>query len=199
MSPFEQFCIWFGQFVLTVLLADFLSGFFHWLEDAYGTPDTPVLGRIYVRPNIRHHHAPRSFLRHNWLQSSWDLLLVGIGIVLVAWWQDQLTWQVWLFVVLAANANQFHKWAHQTPAENGPVIAFLQELHLLQTPQQHAGHHTNPKNSCYCVLTNLTNPFLDGLRFWDGLEWLVWKLTGVRRRVDTSNPGNGPAPEWLSR
>jgi ubiquitin-conjugating enzyme E2 variant len=41
-----------------ILLADFLTGVFHWLEDAYGTEDTPVLGPLVIKPNIVHHHYP---------------------------------------------------------------------------------------------------------------------------------------------
>jgi ubiquitin-conjugating enzyme E2 variant len=172
------------EVVVTVLLADFVSGFFHWLEDAYGREDWPITGRLVTRPNIIHHREPRYFTRHNWFQSSWDLLCLGLILLLGAWALGWLTWQVGLFVFLGVNANQVHKWAHRTAAENGVVITLLQRIGLAQTPRHHAGHHTDPKNSHYCVLTNLLNPIFDRMRVWDGLEWLIRASFGIQRRPD---------------
>ena len=181
-----------------ILLADFLTGVFHWLEDAYGTEDTPVLGPLVIKPNIVHHHYPRFFTKLTWWQSSWDLLLVGALIIGVAAWAGVLTWHVWLFVILCVNANQVHKWSHQTRAENGPVVSFLQDCWILQTPRQHALHHTDPKNTYYCPLTNLLNPALEAVRVWDCLESVIEALTGATHRKDASNRGEGPAPAWVA-
>ena len=180
-----------------ILLADFLTGVFHWLEDAYGTEDTPVLGPLVIRPNIVHHHYPRFFTKLTWWQSSWDLLLIGALIIGVAAWAGVLTWHVWLFVILCINANQVHKWSHQTRSENGPVISFLQDYWILQTPRQHALHHTDPKNTYYCPLTNLLNPALEFIGLWPKLEAVIEAVTGATHRQDASNRGEGPAPDWV--
>jgi ubiquitin-conjugating enzyme E2 variant len=182
------------EIIATVLIADFVSGFFHWLEDAYGREHWLITGSLVTRPNILRHHEPRYFTRHTWLQSSWDLLCVAIAILLAAWFFGLLTWQVWLFAVLGANANQIHKWAHRTPAENGFIISTLQRIRLVQTPRHHACHHTDPKNSHYCVLTDFLNPVLDGIRFWERLEGLIWMMFRVRRRPDTSVALPTPPP-----
>ncbi len=187
------------QVVALVLAADLMGGFFHWLEDAYGDPDMPVLGARVIRPNILHHHHPRLFLKNNWWQSSWDLLLVAAVGVVVAGWAGVLTWRVGLFAALTANMNQFHKWGHGTRKENGPVVTFLQGIRLLQTVRQHSRHHTDPKDSAYCVVTDVLNPVLDRIRFWATLESFIWKTTGIRRRPDTSVRGQGPAPQWVSQ
>jgi plasmanylethanolamine desaturase len=176
------------QAIATIVIADFFSGFFHWLEDAYGHEDFPVTGRLFTVPNILHHHNPRYFVRHSWLQSSWDLALFCALIVFVAWLFGLLSWQVWLLAILGANANQIHKWAHRSRHENGPLISFLHDCRLVQSPAHHAGHHTNPKSSHYCVLTDFVNPVLDRIGFWGGLERLVAVLFSVSRRVDTSIP-----------
>lgn len=174
------------HFIGVVLLADFLSGFFHWLEDSYGREDFPITGRLYTKPNILHHHEPRHFVRHNWLQSSWDLALLSVVLVAVAWLFHALTWQVWLFAFLASNANEFHKWAHRTRRENGPFISWLHDLRLLQAPRHHAQHHANPKSSHYCVITNFLNPVLEWFCFWRALEWGLYRLFGLRKRPDPS-------------
>jgi hypothetical protein len=185
------------KFIGTVLAADFVAGMIHWLEDAYVREDTPLIGKWIARPNIVHHHYPRYMTRFNWWHTSWDLLLVATLVTLGAWALGLLTWEVGLFAVIAANANEFHKWAHRSRKENGPVISFLQDIRLLQTSKHHALHHTDPKNSHYCTTTNVLNPVLDGIRFWNGLEWALAHTVGLKRREDTSLRGHGPGPTWL--
>ena len=187
------------QAAATVLVADLATGTLHWAEDAYGHPDTPLFGKLFIRPNIVHHHFPRYFLKKSWWQSSADLLLVNAAIIGVAASLGWLTWHVWLFCFLAANSNHIHKCAHRTRKENGPIISALQRWGILQNPAHHAIHHTDPKASRYCVITNLVNPVLDGLHFWAGLEWVIAKTTGLKRRPDTSVAGSGAvAPDWLA-
>src|ERR1051326_1002126 len=67
------------QIVLIAALADFVAGFIHWIEDAYFTEHTPVIGPAFIRPNILHHHQPRYFTRLSWWQSSKDLLFAGVA------------------------------------------------------------------------------------------------------------------------
>jgi ubiquitin-conjugating enzyme E2 variant len=195
MKPYLSTLI---QIAATVFGAEFAAGLVHWLEDAYIREDTPLVGRHIARPNIVHHHYPRYMTRHNWLETSWDLICLSALLVVVAWCCGFLTWHVWLFAVLAANANEVHKWEHRTRAQNGPVISFLQDIRLLQTSKHHARHHTDPKNSHYCTMTNVLNPVLDGIRFWAGLEWVLERSIGLKRREDTSVRGYGPGPVWLA-
>jgi hypothetical protein len=186
------------EIVGTAGLADFVAGFVHWFEDAYVREDTPVIGALVGKPNVIHHHLPRYFTRFTWWHSSRDLLLISSLIVLAAGGLGWLTWQVWLFAIVSTNANEVHKWAHRTRAENGRVIAFFQDLRVLQTPRHHALHHANPKDCHYCPITNLVNPVLDRVRFWDALEWLLARTIGLRRQPDTSLP-NSPVPAWLEK
>jgi hypothetical protein len=59
-------------------------------------------------------------------------------------------------------------------------------------------HHTNPKEVHYCPITNVLNPLLDGVRFWEGLEWVLEHAFGLRRQPDSSVPGQGTAPAWIT-
>jgi hypothetical protein len=194
----RTFFLSLAQGLGVVMLADFVAGVVHWLEDAYGSPDTPVVGPLLVRPNIVHHHYPRYFTRLTWWQSSWDILLIAALLLGAAYAFGVLTWQVWLFAFISVNANQVHKWSHRTRAENGRVISFFQDIRILLTPRQHALHHSDPKNTYYCPVTNLVNPLLERLRFWPALEWFIERAIGVKHRHDTSNRGQGPGPAWLS-
>jgi ubiquitin-conjugating enzyme E2 variant len=186
------------KFVATVLAADFVAGMVHWLEDAYVREDTPIVGKYVARPNIIHHHYPRYMVRHSWWQTSFDLVLMSVAMVIGAWLTGLLSWEVWLFAIVSANANEFHKWEHRTRKENGPIISFLQDIRILQTAKHHARHHTDPKNSHYCTITNFLNPVLDGMNFWNGLEWALAKTVRLNRREDTSIRGHGPGPAWLA-
>ena len=182
---------------IAVLAADFIVGVFHWIEDAYLRDDCPVLGRLIARPNILHHYRPRHFLRNSWIASCWDLWLVSAALVATAWALDRLTLPVCVFAVLVGNANQIHKWAHRSRRENGPCINLLHDLRILQGPRHHAIHHTDPKSTHYCVITEWLNPVLERLRFWTRLECGLRKTFGIRRRSDTSNRRHGFTPEWI--
>jgi len=172
------------QVLGVIMLADFVAGLVHWLEDAYGTEKTPFFGSL--------------FTKLSWWQSSWDLLLLGALLLGAAAWLDCLNWQVALFVAISVNANQVHKWSHMTRAEVGPVVAFLQDIRVLQTPRHHALHHTDPKNTYYCPVTNLVNPILEVVGFWSRAEAFIETITGITHRHDTSNRGAGPGPAWLA-
>ncbi len=157
--------------ISVILFADFITGLIHWMEDSYWSPETPILGKWIVEPNLAHHKNGQEFLKKSWLESSWDLLIAGLLIIFAAYWANCLSWEIWLFAVIIINANQIHKWAHITRYENKPqIIGFLQKLYILQSTEHHGKHHRKPNNSHYCTVTNWINPILDKLHFWRGLE-----------------------------
>lgn len=159
---------------IVILLADFVTGFVHWLEDSFWSLDTPILGKWIVAPNLDHHKNGQAFLNKSWLQSSWDLLLVGCFMLFSAYALGRMNWEICLFAIIIINANQIHKWAHITRYENKPrLIGYLQKLYILQRTSHHGQHHRKPNNSHYCTVTNVLNPILDKVGFWRGLEYLV--------------------------
>lgn len=168
----------------SIVLADLVSGLVHWFEDTYVHAKMPLVGKWLgqiAADNRLHHEKPRAFLQKTWWQSSWDLVLVSSLLVLGAWWLKKLDAAVLLFTVLTANANQIHKWTHQSPAEKGWLIHRLQKLYILQTPREHGRHHSGEKDSHYCTITNFTNPILEKLRFWKRLEWMLEHGFGIKR------------------
>jgi plasmanylethanolamine desaturase len=98
------------ELIAAVLVADFLSGLFHWLEDAYGRENWPITGWLVTKPNILHHHDPRFFTRNSWFDSSWILLCIGAVALAFAWLVGALTWrtddvvQIWGTVRLQDSA-----------------------------------------------------------------------------------------------
>lgn len=174
------------EVVACIVVADFLSGFFHWLEDAYGHEHWPVTGRHITIPNIRHHHDPAYFTRHNWFETARVLLVMGTAILVGAWALGHLSWQVMLVVAIGVNANEIHKWAHRSRRQNGRLISWLQDVGLLQSAGHHARHHRGTKATHYCVVTNYLNPVLEAIGLWNWLERVVFLVLGVRRRPDHS-------------
>jgi len=187
-----------AQVVVIAGLADFVAGLVHWAEDAYFDEDTPVIGQRIIVPNIVHHHLPRYFTRLSWWESSAELVFAGALILAAAWPLGLLSWQLLLFVGVSVNANEIHKMAHRSPAENGWLVSTLQDWHILQTPRQHGLHHSDPKNTYYCPVTNYVNPLLERVDFWPRLEAFIALRTGVTHRHDTAVRGQGPGPGWLA-
>jgi Lipid desaturase domain len=172
------------KILVTWLVTDFVSGFVHWLEDSYGHPHIPVIGRYVTKPDLLHHCNPRKFVTNSWFSSS-DLLLVLCSFSLLgALAIGRLGPMVFLGALLGVNANQIHKWCHRTERENGALIVALQRLRLVQTPQQHHAHHLGNKDAAYCVLTGFLNPLLDRSRFWRSLEWVIFTVFRIGTRDD---------------
>lgn len=172
------------EFILTMLAIDFVSGLVHWGEDTFGSESTPIIGKWIVTPNVIHHDTPAAFTKKNWLESSWDLLLATVIIAFVCWIFGVLTWHVWLFCFLGANANQLHKYAHQSPKSVPILVKIPQKLRLLQNAKDHSFHHTGEKNLAYCVITPYLNPVLDSIKFWRLLERITVPIFGAPRRED---------------
>lgn len=187
-----------AEFALVLLLVDLASGIGHWLEDTYGSPDTPVLGPLFIVPNLEHHRRPRAFLAKGWLESCGDLMLAGALLVAAAWALDLLTWHVVAFAAIGSQANQIHKWAHQNRQEKGALVDLLQRLRLVQGPRGHGRHHHGAKDSDYCTVTDWLNPWLERAQAWRRLERALERAFGLRRRVEPASVPVTPRPAAAS-
>lgn len=157
------------------LMADFISGVFHWWEDRYGVEDWPVIGPLIVSPNVMHHSQPTAFLRGGFLTRNWTTFVPALAFAAASWSLGSSWWA--LVGVFVATANEVHAWAHQRCSR--PIRA-LQLLGIIQSQEQHAAHHRDPFDRNYCVMTDWLNPWLTVLRFWQGLESVVAATTGAR-------------------
>jgi len=48
----EEHMVYILWVIFAILLADLISGIFHWWEDRYGNPNWPIIGKYIVEPNI---------------------------------------------------------------------------------------------------------------------------------------------------
>ncbi|MEJ2116323.1 MAG: fatty acid desaturase CarF family protein [Gammaproteobacteria bacterium] len=175
----------FIKIIFCILIADFISGFFHWLEDTYGEEDWPIVGSLIIKPNVIHHLNVRHFLKNSWFTSARVLLLIGLIVIYALYLLNSLNWMVFLTILIGINANEIHKWAHRSESENGKVITALQKLTLIQTPHHHCKHHINKKDTHYCIITNYLNVVLDRLKVWRIIEIMIYIITGNKPRDDS--------------
>ena len=172
------------QILKCIIIADFLTGLVHWLEDRYGKPTHRFVGKSVVLPNLVHHFRPRHMTKHSWWQSADTLVYGALFVADMALLLGLFSWQLALVLVLLCNANEIHKWAHRTKKENGPLITLLQKLRLVQTPAHHNRHHKGAKDKYYCSLTNFVNPALEFTRFFKIIEKLIAVLWQRHPRND---------------
>jgi ubiquitin-conjugating enzyme E2 variant len=165
--------------------ADFLSGLAHWLFDTFGSPDTPVVGRGFIRPFREHHDDPASITRHDFVETNGNNCLAALPILTVAAIIPITTRAalfgsgLLLFTSLAIVAtNQIHKWAHED--DPGALIRTLQRWHLILPAAHHRLHHEAPHTSNYCITTGWLNPLLAQIGFHRRLERIIQRLMGGR-------------------
>jgi ubiquitin-conjugating enzyme E2 variant len=172
------FCAYLGWFLVSLAVADFIAGVFHWWEDRYLTADTPfLLGVLIGGPNKEHHKDPLGLTRGTYCNRNWTTIVPSmvpmIACLCVPAWRDG-----WLTFALLSQANEVHAWAHSKGKCNR-FIELLQEIGLVQNAKHHGGHHKAPFEVRYCVMTNWLNPVLDAFGFWRGCENLI-ALTGIK-------------------
>lgn len=174
------------KILFCIIIADFLTGLFHWVEDTYGVPSWgPFLNKQVVLPNIEHHRNPSAIGR---MSSFVSRNYVSLTLFLVAFFVASYFGAgpyFFLTGLLASLGNEVHTWNHRKALDNPMIVRFIQDTGLVQTRQQHNLHHKPPYSSYYCTLTNFTNAVLERVRFWRGLEFLLDKI-GIKVKRGSS-------------
>lgn len=170
---------YFFYILSAFLLADFLTGIFHWWEDRYGNPDWPIIGDIVVKPNIRHHQFPRAFTKGNYFQRNYTTIVPSLIAGSIFYFFEN--YFMVLTMLFASQSNELHCWEHM---KTGKLIRFLQNKKILQDTKTHALHHRRPYDTNYCVMTMLVNPVLNSIHFWYALERTIYSLSGINPRKE---------------
>lgn len=174
------------QILVAWLLADFLSGVVHWLEDRYLGERSLDFAQGIAADNQLHHERPTAML----LNSYWGNMRSG---AYVAWPLGAMLWfahaplWLWAGVTLCAFGNLVHRFAHTPRVQLPRWIRGLQEFGLFISHAHHDTHHREegrliPKtraSRAYCAMTDWVNPLLDRLRFGDRCETVLAWL-GIR-------------------
>lgn len=166
------------------ILADLLSGIYHWGIDNYGDASTPVFG-----PQIDafqgHHKWPWTITRRQFANNLHALARsVTFAVVPLELVFHDPTFHgfasVCSFCIMFS--QQFHAWAHGTKSKLPPLVVALQEAGLLVSRSQHAAHHRPPYNNNYCIVNGVWNRFLDQHKVFEALEMILYFKLGVRPR-----------------
>lgn len=163
------------------LVADFLTGLVHWVEDRYGNPNTPILGKLIIIPNIEHHQKPRLLCKSTYFNRNYTTLIPAIIIATVAMFYE------YYFVVLvslfASQANEIHSWSHQKCSY---PIRIMQSIGVLCSVKGHLLHHHKPYDTSFCVMSGILNPILNTIKFWQFIEYSL-SLIKIRTNKDREN------------
>ncbi len=180
--------------------ADLASGLVHWWADRVAREDLPWIGPSFVRPFRIHHEEPASICANGFLDTNGHNCIVALpvlvaGLLLLppqprpgallgtAFLLSLATWSCF--------TNQIHKWAHQPSVH--PALRRLQRCGVLLSPAHHAGHHTPPYRSRYCITAGWLDPAIERLGLFPALE----RRLGLADAEAGCSPGSrrlGPVP-----
>lgn len=177
------------------IMADFISGFVHWLADTWGSTNLKVIGASLIRPFREHHVDAKAITRHDFIETNGNNCLISlwVGCICVFMPLDVDGYQPLLIFIMVSlgsmifwvmMTNQFHKWSHYDAERAPKFVRFLQRAHLILPPSHHDIHHTAPFDQYYCITTGWLNWPLTKIGFFKGLERLVTITTGIVPRAD---------------
>jgi len=181
--------VWLLAGLGAYIFADFISGLFHWMGDTWGSPDMPILGKVFVRPFREHHVDQLAITRHDFLEINGANCLIALpplamlhfipltssfGVLAAGFFGVFL---FWIFLT-----NQFHMWAH---IEHRPkLVIWAQKYHLILPKEHHQIHHAAPYLKYYCITNGWLNAPLHHLRFFRISERIISAITGLVPRED---------------
>lgn len=193
-TPASALYIILSMVMASYLVADFISGFVHWLADRYGSPGTPVLGPSFITPFRNHHIDKKGITRHGFFEANGNNSIVTIPFLAfvlcyipvdsgdfidIGLFSFGLFLSVWVFAT-----NQFHKWAH---SEEVPLyVSILQKMGIILSRAEHERHHVYPHVSNYCITSGLLNRPLDLIGFWSFLEKSIYFTTRIKPFHDSN-------------
>lgn len=162
--------------LLGYLAADFVSGVVHFLADSFGSIHTPIVGPTFLKRFREHHVAPEVITTLDFFEVNGANSLVSLPFAAALLYlpirDGGFALDVGCFGLAFLGGifltNQFHRWAHVR--ERPTWLRWLHRTGLVLTPEHHAGHHTAPFKTRYCITSGMLNPLLDRLGFFRRLE-----------------------------
>jgi len=173
--------------------ADFVSGCVHWMADTWGTAEWPLIGKALIRPFREHHVDQKEITRHDFVETNGNNCFISIPAALLAvalpdgaagFFFATMTFSMCLAIF---GTNQFHKWAHMDAPP--PLVRWLQRAGLVLPPDHHAVHHSAPYAKYYCITVGWLNEALFRVRFFQMLERIISRATGLVPREDDIGKG----------
>ena len=170
----------FIQIIIGLFIGDFVTAFFHWLEDTYFSfcTENPFISQI-AKDNELHHLYPRDIVSYSNLQNMTVCLpvsiAIGLIIVFVLGKQRSLDYKYLLITlfIIGSIVNILHKYSHTRECETPFLLQMLQQSHLLVGHEHHSKHHQESPDAKYAIVFPITNIVLDNLCIWKILEKVI--------------------------
>ncbi|KAG8365078.1 hypothetical protein BUALT_Bualt18G0066800 [Buddleja alternifolia] len=170
--------------LLGYVLADLVSGVYHWAMDNYGSPETPVIGSI-IYTFVDHHQHPMELNKCD----TAALLYQAAGVATAVFLPVNICSNdpvLLAFVGVLSGFGifniKFHTWAHTPKRKLPPLVAALQDAGIIVPWSQHGAHHRPPLNTNYCSVSGICNRVLDKYKVFMAMEVVLFRVTGVRPR-----------------
>ncbi|KAL6544461.1 hypothetical protein OROMI_023323 [Orobanche minor] len=182
--------------LLAYLLADLVSGIFHWAADNYGSAQTPFFG-TRIETFRAHHQHPSDITKYETARIVYTMAAVNTIVVTpFCVFSDNpvLLGFIGVFAGCSMFSIKFHIWAHLPKKKLPPLATALQAAGILIRQSQHIPHHRPPYNSTYCTVSGICNRVLDEWKVFVGMEAALFYLTGVRPRSWSE-----PVCEWIPK
>jgi len=178
--------------LLSMVFADLFSGLLHWGADTWGSFDTPLFGKTFIRSFREHHVDPVRMTQHDFVETNGDNFMViapflaylafGVEIREGSYTDCFLVNFLLYLCVWVALTNQIHKWAHLLKPPR--MVALLQDFNIILSRKDHQVHHHTPFDRYYCITNGWLNPILGAIGFWKRMEIAISAITGAVPRQD---------------
>ncbi|CAM9440659.1 unnamed protein product [Ascophyllum nodosum] len=183
-----------------VLIADLVSGVFHWSVDNYGDRNTPVFGAV-MEAFQGHHASPWTITHRPFENNVHKIAYAVLPLLALLRWSNPGPIGVALgvtFLVGSLMSQECHRYAHMTQPP-GPV-RFLQDLGVMVGRRHHGQHHSSPFEEKYCIVNGVCNGPLDFFRVFRFLERVIYQVNGVEPiawRLDAAVKEEALSTGWL--
>jgi hypothetical protein len=175
------------EILLGIIIGDFITAFFHWLEDSYLEPHkikNKFLYNIAIE-NEFHHFIPRSILScshfYNIRITTFISFIALILFNLLAkdfFKKNFISIIVCLFII--SISNLIHRFSHLRIQELNPILYFLQKNNIIISNDEHRIHHAENPYIKFGVINKYTNYIYDYFMIWNKFEKLFYLLFGIK-------------------
>jgi hypothetical protein len=169
------------------MLADFFSGVGHFVEDRYFSKDTFLIGKLIIEPNRQHHWKPREMLKYTPFQNmGTTVLFITIPVTIACYYLNILNTVTITMVAFLTPVNYIHAINHKLDHELSSFERLIEYSGIFQTREDHHAHHKGEHDTYYCIIGKWWNPVLEYIHFWEGLQNIIYALTGVTPHKEES-------------
>ena len=164
-----------GWLVICVIIADFVVGFVHWMEDTYLDGMMEYLGFInehIAKPNVLHHVDPRHMTKSTVLVRNYIQCMGAAIASVILYFTPYNFWQIHCIFWISSIGNEIHNINHKLDGELNPIERFLIDSGVIQQKKKHMMHHKDYLTH-YCTIIDFNNAWMERLNFWRKLEFTL--------------------------